>query len=278
MNQVVSAIERVASSFNGLGLWSREQFVWGLTMRSRTFDRSLYLWMHRRGMMGAAERASLARLVRPGMVVVDVGANLGLYSLLMARLAGPTGRVVSFEPDPALFSLLRENCAANGATNVECIHLALGSLSGRMKLQRPTLNSGDNHLGNDTSTPFRRPIEVGVASLDSLMPDLRPDFIKVDVQGWELKVLRGMEGTLKAAGNVGIFLEICPKWLRRAGASPGELQDFVRGLGFRFYSCRDWGEVDEASFLALAGSMRGEDHVDLLASRSPPHAPQPDGV
>jgi FkbM family methyltransferase len=272
MNPVVSAIERAASSLNGLGLWRGEQFVWDHRMRSSSFDRSLYLWMHGRGLMGSAERATLSRLVRPGMLVLDVGANLGLYSLLMAGLVGPTGRVVSFEPDPALFSLLKENCAANGAENVECVHLALGSQSGRMTLQRPTLNSGDNHLGNNTSTPFRRPIEVGVASLDSLMPGLRPDFIKVDVQGWELKVLRGMEGTLRASEGVGIFLEICPKWLHRAGETPQDLYRFVRDLGFRFYSCKGWEELDEERYLALSGSMRGEDHVDLLASRK---APQP---
>jgi hypothetical protein len=77
MNPVVPAIEYLAASFNGLGVWRREQSVWGKRMSSRTFDRSLYLWMHRRGFMGKAEQAIMARLVKPGMTVVDVGALEG---------------------------------------------------------------------------------------------------------------------------------------------------------------------------------------------------------
>ncbi len=270
MNSASSALERILSSFSGLGLWRTERSVWGFRMRARTFDRGLYLWMHRCGFMGAAERAAISRLVGPGMLVVDAGANLGLYSLLMSRLVGPTGRVVAFEPDPDLFALLKENCIANGATNVECNPLALGSKPDRMQLHRPTLNSGDNHLGSRGNAAFRSSVAVDVATLDSLMPGIRPDFIKVDVQGWELHVLRGMEGTLRAAENVGIFLEICPKWLRRAGESPENLYRYVRGLGFTFFSCGGWEEVDEASFLRLAASMKGEAHVDLLAARTPP--------
>ena len=220
MNPVAPAIGRLASAFNGSGLWNREQRVWGRAMRARTFDRTLYLWMHRAGLMGKAERAVLGRLAKPGMTVVDVGANLGLYTLLLAERVGPQGRVLAIEPDPELFSLLRENCSANGAV-VDARQVALGQSPGRMILQRLTLNSGDNHLGAAGGTAFRRPLEVDVATLDALAPGLRPDFIKVDVQGWELKVLKGMEGTLRAAGEAQIYLEFWPAGLRRAGDSPG---------------------------------------------------------
>ncbi|HEY5078211.1 MAG TPA: FkbM family methyltransferase [Opitutaceae bacterium] len=269
MNPVAPAIGRLASAFNGSGLWDREQRVWGRRMRARTFDRTLYLWMHRTGFMGRAERSVLGQLVKPGMTAVDVGANLGLYSLLLAELAGPQGRIVAFEPDPELFSLLCENCAANGAV-VDARQVALGQSPDRMILQRLTLNSGDNHLGAAGGNAFRRPLEVEVAPLDSLVPGLRPDFIKVDVQGWELKVLKGMEGTLRAGGDAQVYLEFWPSGLRRAGDSPAELFAFLRGLGFRFYSCVDWRELDEGSFLELEGSVRGMNHVDLLASRKGP--------
>jgi FkbM family methyltransferase len=273
MNPVVPAIGRLASAINGFGLWDREQPVWGQRMRARTFDRTLYLWMHRHGFMGAAERRVLGQLAKPGMTAVDVGANLGLYSLLLAQLVGAKGRVVSFEPDPDLFSLLRDNCAANGA-RVEARQVALGLSSDRMVLQRLTLNSGDNHLGSTGRTAFRRPLEVEVAAFDTLMPGLGPDFIKVDVQGWELKVLKGMTSTLRMSEHVQIYLEFWPEGLRRAGDSPADLFAFVRSLGLRFYSCADWSELDESSFLALEGSVRGMNHVDLLATRGrPPDAP-----
>lgn len=270
MNPLAPAIGRLASAFNGSGLWDRQQPVWGQTMRSRTFDRTLYLWMHRRGLMGAAERVVLGQLVGPGMTAVDVGANLGLYSALLAQLVGPSGRVISFEPDPDLHALLVENCAANRGGSVEAHRVALGSAAGRLTLQRLTLNSGDNHLGSAGQAAFRRPVDVEVAALDTLMPGLRPDFVKVDVQGWELKVLAGMERTLRGSPHVAVYLEFWPDGLRRAGDSPAQLHAFVRDLGFRFFSCSGWGELDEAAFLALGQRVKGPRHIDLLACRALP--------
>ena len=229
MNPVVPAIEKLASAFNGLALWRREQPVWGRRMRARTFDRSLYLWMHRHGFMGVAERAALGALVKPGMTVVDVGANLGLYSLLLADLVGLTGRVVSFEPDPDLCALLTENCGVNAAKNVDLQHVALGLGSDRMVLQRLTLNSGDNHLGSSERPAFCRPVEVEVAAFDALMPDLRPHFIKIDVQGWELRVLRGMDRALRGAELSGLFIEIWPTGSQARRRRPGGTPRFHEG-------------------------------------------------
>jgi FkbM family methyltransferase len=269
MNPALSAMEYVASTFNGLGLWRREQTVWGKHMRSRTFDRSLYLWMHRRGWMGRAEHGLLSRLVKPGMTVVDVGANVGLYSVFMAGLVGPAGRVISFEPDPDLVALLRDNCAANNAANVEAHHAALGSRSDLMILHRLTLNSGENHLGPRDKAAFRRPIEVRVEAFDSLMPGVRPDFVKVDVQGWELNVLRGMEKTLKGSDAV-VYLEFWPDGLRRAGSAPTELYSYVRGLGLDFFACDTMALLDESTFLAMASRVKGMSYVNLIAVRGGP--------
>lgn len=271
MNPVVPAVESLASRFNGLGLWRTEHAVWGHRMRARTFDRSLYLWMHGRGFMGEDERRLLCSLVRPGMTALDIGANLGLYSLKMASLVGASGRVIAFEPDPDLYALLAENCASNGAANVEARNLAVGSGPDRMVLHRLTLNSGDNHLGQGGRAAFRRPVEVEVASIDALYPALRPDFVKIDVQGWELKVLRGMETVLRASEAVGVYLEIWPDGLRRAGDSPEALFAFVREVGLRFYSCVDGRELDRADFTEVARTVRGLTHVDLFASRRPPN-------
>lgn len=270
MNPAAQAIGRLASAFNGLAVWRMSQRVWGLRLRAVTFDRTLYLALHRLGLMGAPERATLSRLALPGMTVLDIGANLGLYSAFLARSVGPQGRVIAFEPDPDLFSLLRENCAANGLENVDARNLALGAAPGRMILSRLTLNSGDNHLGEAADSTFRRPLEVEVGALDALMGGLRPDLIKVDVQGWELKVLRGMENLLRAAGPVGIYLEVCPGLLRRAGDGPAELFDYLGSLGFTVYSCATWEPVGREPFLALAGRLTGQGHVDVFASRAAP--------
>jgi FkbM family methyltransferase len=268
-------VGRWASLFNGWGLWSTTQSVWDQTMCSATFDRALYLFLHRLGLMGSGERKALTRLVGPGMTVIDVGANLGLYSVFMARRAGPGGRVISFEPDPDLFALLVRNGAANGLTNLQPLSVALGAAPDRLVLNRLTLNSGDNHLGATGDVVFRRPVEVEVASLDRLFPDVSPHLIKVDVQGWELKVLKGMEAVLKRVESVELLLEICPGLLRRAGDDPLEVYDFLAGLGFGFYSCADWRRIDREAFRALAGRLTGHSHVDVFVSRRGPAVAAP---
>jgi len=126
MNPLVGGLERLAVGFNELALWRGECAFWGLRFTAASFERWLYLRLHRLGRMGREERATLEKIVRPGMTVLDVGGNIGLYTVLLSRLVGPAGRVISFEPDPALFALLRENCALNGCTNVEAHNLALG--------------------------------------------------------------------------------------------------------------------------------------------------------
>jgi FkbM family methyltransferase len=266
MNPVVPAIESLATSFNSLGLWRGEQNVWGKRMNANTFDRCLYLWMHRLGFMGKAEQRLMNRLIRPGMTVVDVGANIGLYSLFLAGLVGPQGRVIAFEPDPDLVALLRANCTANGVGNVEAHHAALGSKADRLMLQRLTINSGENHLGSKGREAFRRPVEVDVAAFDALLPGSRPDFVKIDVQGWELNVLRGMEATLRESNPV-VFVEFWPDGLRRAGSEPIELFSFVRDLGLDFYACDDGRQLSEAMFLDMAGRVKGMNYANLLASR-----------
>ena len=94
MNPVLQLIDRLADGFNDLSCWKGSCRVWDLRMTSPTFERWLYLRVHGLGLMGREERRFLEAFVRPGMRILDVGSNLGLYSVLMARRIGPTGRVL----------------------------------------------------------------------------------------------------------------------------------------------------------------------------------------
>lgn len=206
------------AAFNRLPLWRPALRVWDFTVKAPTYDRWLYLWLHRAGRMGRAEADFFHRVIRPGMHLADVGANIGLYSLLLARCTGPTGRVYAFEPDALMASALRRNLAANGITQTEVFEQAVGAATGTATLQRNSANSGDNRLGTTTGTPFHSDqTVVQVCALQDALQGRRLDFIKMDVQGWEGHALRGVAGLLDANPGLQIYFEFWPQGLRLAG-------------------------------------------------------------
>lgn len=269
MNVFLRSTERLAAGFNDLALWKRESDVWSCRLAAATFDRWLYLRLHRLGWMGRKERATFQRIVRPGMTVLDIGANLGLYTVFFAHLVGGTGRVVAFEPDPALFALLRHNLTLNGGTNITAHNLALGSRSDRAVLRKMILNSGDNTLGFDGSRYFRREVPIDVVALDEFSPSLRFDLVKIDVQGWEFEVLRGMARALAACPHAGIYFEVWPAGLRQAGCAPAEMARWLQARGYRLHDAATGSVLDESAFLALVSGLKGMKHADLLALHSP---------
>jgi FkbM family methyltransferase len=250
---------------NHAPLWRREIDVWDRRMRAASLDRLVALALHRLGWMGRVEAVLLRKLVRPGMHAVDVGANIGLYSLLLARLVGPTGSVQAFEPEPNLFAILRENCATNSATNIVPFQCALGQTSGVARFHRSAFNSGDNRLG--PASMGQDTLEVKVERFDDLQTGSNFDFVKIDVQGHELAALSGMEGALSRGLNVRVLFEFAPAALRKAGTAPELLLEFFQERGFELYEtegARLRGLQDSRRLIA---NLRGRRYTNLLAAR-----------
>ena len=265
MNLVIRALDRIVTGFNTLPLWRTPCRVWDQPMASGSFDRWLYLQLHRFGLMGRSERAALSRLIRPGMTVVDVGANLGLYTVLLARLVGPTGRVLAFEPDPDLFALLKASCQRDGLAHVEAHNIALGSRRDRLVLKKMAFNSGDNHLGAGGGTVFRHTVTVDVVALDEIEPGLHPDVLKIDVQGWELEVLRGASHLLETAPNCEVLLEFWPAGCRRAGYEPAALLEFFYQRGYSLWRPGETEPLSTNALAKLTADCSGLKHADLIA-------------
>lgn len=202
------ALERGVRAVNHARPWRREIAVWGKRVRVSSLDRCIYAYLHRWGIMGAPERRALRSVITPGMRTVDVGANIGLYTLYLAELVRSTGRVFAFEPEPDLYARLQENCALNGAHHVRTFNFALGRQAGRSMLHRSSLNSGDNRLGPRTDASSL--VEVPVVSLDEVLANEHVDFIKIDVQGHELAVLQGMAHVCRSNPALRIYFEFSP--------------------------------------------------------------------
>src|SRR5258708_847593 len=114
----------LVAQLNLLPMWRRQLAVWDRQMLAPSLDRLLCLALHRWGIMGKSDRAFLEQRIMPGMTVIDVGANLGIYTLLFSGLVGRSGKVIAIEPEPDMFASLEHNCRANNALNVEPSHCA----------------------------------------------------------------------------------------------------------------------------------------------------------
>ncbi len=250
---------------NHAPIWRRGFKVWDRRMRAASLDRLVFLALHRAGVMGKEEARLLEKLVKPGMQILDVGANIGLYTLLLARLAGESGKVFAFEPEPNLFSTLCENCEGNGAHNVTPFQCAAGEANGRATFQRATFNSGDNRLG--ASKSGAESIEVEVARLDEVLPVRTVDLIKLDVQGHELAALIGMEKLLASSPDVRVLFEFWPAGLRAANASPELLFKFFHDRDFLIHELEGGQPHPLDVPAALVEKLGAKRYTNLLASR-----------
>lgn len=196
-------------------------------------DRHDTLDLRRHGVFEPTATALLPDLVHAGDAVIDVGANIGYYSLLCARLAGANGRVYAFEPEPQSFALLQENIALNGYRNIVAERRALGQRSGRGTLwANQGTNQGD-HRVYDPGEANRQTLDIDIAALDDLLaPDLAVQFVKMDIQGAEPFALQGMRAVLARSPRVSLLTEFWPLGLQRAGMPAPSCLDLISTLGF----------------------------------------------
>ena len=137
--------------------------------------------------------------LRPGMVFYDLGANIGFFSLLGARLVGSVGKVFSFEADPDVAMRLRANTLRNNFAHITVVENAVWSYSGPVNFIRAdATQSPDRGLGFVTSAPDRDTVQIAGVSLDDYTRRFPPpDFIKCDVEGAEVEVMRGARQLLR---------------------------------------------------------------------------------
>lgn len=196
----------------------------------------------------------LANMVAPGMSVLDIGANLGYYTLQMARAGA---RVHAFEAFPYNHSLLVKNVAENGLTESVVTHL-VGCASepgtGRVCALQETTNLGSMFILTDAAAPVPDgfdSMEIPLARVDDLVPETEViEIVKIDIEGAELAAFRGMDRILRRDRPV-ILLELNSRTLRDYhGVEPRELVEFLRSYGYRL--------AEAESMLSGAPAMIGD--------------------
>ena len=210
-----------------------------------------------------AERQLLQKILFRGAVVVDVGANIGVYSEFLSRCVGPEGSVHSFEPCPDNFMRLR--CATRKLPNVNLCPAAVGERSGETMLYvSDDLNV--DHRAYVTEGNARRALQVGMVALDDYFKSgQRVDLLKLDVQGYELHALQGAKRILNENREIKLLLEFWPYGLKQVGVNWDELIEMLEGFAMNVMFVRA-----DSLIPFEAGKVRTDVnwYVNLFASRS----------
>lgn len=186
--------------------------------------------------------------LKPGMVVLDVGANVGLYGFFAAKRVGPNGRVFAFEADPDTARFLNEGARRSNLQNIETVVAAIGNENRTAKFCRAAGNRGASHIAQEDSATE---LKVPMITLDAFAREhgIRGvQFAKLDLEGFEPFALEGMQELLQRSDDCAILTEIDAKLLARYGKCPQGVRDILEPLGYRAHRVlsegiepMDWG-------------------------------------
>jgi len=208
---------------------------YGISMRLNTGDKLDYFIYYWR-CWEPNETWLIRKILRPGDTFVDIGANIGYFSLIAGKIVGAKGQVHAFEPVPSTVEKLRHNVAINKFTNIMIHDYALSDKEGSVRInQLLEHNPGMNSMRADVSGTGRfwdipsKPLDRVLAGSDPIK------LVKIDVEGAEMLVLNGFRKHLTAIDAPAILCEVTGSYLRSLGSSPEELFNFMNELGYRGY-------------------------------------------
>lgn len=237
------AVSLLARPLRGRAVAIRSGEAAGLLLR---VPEASTIWLS--GRVERPVQSALRKALRPGDVFFDVGAHLGFFTVLGARLVGATGKVVAFEPHRASVDALRANVELNRLANVVVVPKAASGARGEAVLggRSPALAT---LLENGIASGFAQSVET--TSIDEFVtahPDLVPTVIKIDVEGHEVEVLRGMNETLSHHSPV----IVCEMHGRNASFAR-----ILRDLGYTLEPLEDTGAVEDVPPGAHVLAFRG---------------------
>ena len=248
----------------------------GFKMMVRSNDHFIGAVIARSGTYEPHVTAVLRQLLRPGMTFLDIGANIGYFSLLAASLVGENGRVISFEPVPDNVQLLQQSIAANGFTNIRLHPQAALEKPQQIALEIGGTNS-NSRVVNPDSDEIERPLVEAVV-LDEVLSHLpRLDVVKMDIEGAEPRALQGMTRLLQKHRPV-LIAEFSPDLIQlTSGVKPLAFLQQLADLGYDLFGLQPGLNLEQASpqnpaaLLHLCQQTKAV-HLDIVArpvSRKP---------
>jgi FkbM family methyltransferase len=208
----------------------------------------LALWANPRGWQRDSE--VLERILKPGDVYIDVGANIGHLAIEAALLVGTAGQVYAFEGHPRVCAYLRENVALNRLTNVRIAQLAIGETVG-------WAHFSDYHADDMNQVVSNGSIEVIMLPLDLIFSELSPTLLKVDTEGYEWFVFQGAKSLLQRTSFV--YFEVWDRHLDKHGLRFSQLYDVLHDSGLTI------AEISGEGVREVSKDMSFEKNTNLLA-------------
>jgi FkbM family methyltransferase len=229
-------------------------------------DEVMRPYMQRRGAWEESERDLLRGLIRPGSRFLDVGANVGYFSVFAAH-AAPGVQVDSVEPHPEIVPVLRMNLWANRA-RANVWPVALDSKKTVLPIASAPMNPGDSRV-NRPEAQARYDMVVPALPADELFRGRSFDVVKIDVQGWEWDVILGMQRIIRESQDIALVVEFFPSGVRDAGDDPYDLLRRYRALGFDLVMQRDnaLGRATDREIVEVCDTGGPTGQVNLLLTR-----------
>jgi FkbM family methyltransferase len=202
----------------------------------------------------------LARIVKPGAVCLDIGANFGYYSLLLAELCGTGGKTISIEPNPHICNFLKSTQFLNG-WQFDLVQAALSDKKGEAVLTITDRELGGGTIKPNDLIPGRTQVSVPTISVDELMKEKnidRVDVIKMDVEGVEPLVFAGMRQTISDNPNIQMIIEYTPSIYNEA-------KEFTEYLfsEFLIYQVNNVDEIKKLDKSFIPYMLQEKGHLDL---------------
>ena len=226
-----------------------------------------YVERHGADFIEPGTRGLISKLLKPGDVAVDVGANCGIHSITMVRAVGEDGQVYAFEPTPDMAAALRYTTVLSGARSLHVVPMAVIDKPKKTKLYSfnhspensvfPTFNV------DPQSISF---VDVEACSLDSYFPEgSRVDLVKADVEGAEPLVFKGMTRVIQENPEIKIILEVAPSHFERSGIDLGNFIAQIEELNFKIFAI---DEEDSSLMPVTAVDLAQVDSINVLITRS----------
>lgn len=248
-------VEKTAMRIRHLPILSRCDYLWDFLRPP--YDMFIKLLYNKKGLIRVINGTEVIRLhpecrglletyepnfwrrlmaeIQEGDIIADVGAFVGVYTIALARRVGSTGKVIAFEPDVKNCALLRKHITLNNvSSSVEVHDIAVGDLHGLLNFHSRA--DAESHvIASDEFKAGRESVEVQSKTLDEIFDDRKVDIIKIDVEGYEEKVLRGAQSILRRKSGYprAIFVEVHPYVWDELGNEGERLLSLLRGENYR---------------------------------------------